>query len=380
MAKYTTQITLPRPHSGNIHSQGRRKLLQESYPMGGRDRFKMMEQSFIHVNKKTTFTDPRLAFAETESSRKTFRQKFDGSSTALHILSGRDLTGKYVIITGANSGIGFETARSLAFHGAHVVMACRNLLSGQECCDRILAERPGVKVTVMKIDLASLGSVKDFAEQYKQKEWPLHYLICNAAVFGLPYTRTEDGLETTFQVNHLSHFYLTKLLWDLLMKNAPARVIVVSSESHRSGDLNALNISEEKLSPPASAYWDLKAYNNSKLCNVLFSLHLNSLLSRFGVTSVALHPGNIMYTGIQKHWWFYRLLFYMARPFTKSMQQGAATTVYCTVAPEMQNVGGMYFNNCCRCPTSSAGCDEELAKALWDISEKILRKRIGRPI
>ncbi|WAR12628.1 WWOX-like protein [Mya arenaria] len=261
----------------------------------------------------------------------------------------------------------FETARSLAFHGAHVVMACRNTMSAQTCRDLILAERPGVKVTVMKIDLASLNSVKEFADQYKQQEWPLHYLICNAAVFGLPYTQTEDGLEATFQVNHLAHFYLTKLLWTQLMTSAPARVIVVSSESHRSADLNILNLSEEKLSPLESGYWDLRAYNLSKLCNLLFSLHLNTLLCRYRVSSVALHPGNMMYTNLQRHWWLYRTIFYFVRPWTKSMQQGAATTVYCAIAPEMQAVGGMYFNNCCRCPPSSAGADDELAKALWDI-------------
>ncbi|XP_053401007.1 WW domain-containing oxidoreductase-like [Mercenaria mercenaria] len=360
---------------------GKRKSVKGDLPYGWERKIREDGVVFYvdHVNQKTTYTDPRLAFAE-DVSKKDVKQKFDGNSTALHILNGQDLSGKYAIVTGGNSGIGFETVRSLAFHGAHVVMACRNLVAAKECRDKIVEERSKAKVEVMKIDLASLKSVQEFAEQYKQKQWPLHLLILNAAVFGQSYTQTEDGIELTFQVNHLSHFYLTKLLWTVLMNSAPARVVVVSSESHRSTDLNVCNLSEEKLSPSAKNYWDLQAYNLSKLCNVLFSLHLNSVLSKCGVTSNSLHPGNIMYTNIQRSWWFYRLLFYVARPFTKSMQQGAATTIYCAAAPELQNNGGMYFNNCVRCPPSSAGCDDELAKALWDISERMLSKRIGRPI
>lgn len=376
-ANHTTQTT-----QWEHPCTGKRKSAKGDLPYGWERKIKEDGVVFYvdHVNQKTTYTDPRLAFAETENSRKEFKQKFDGNSTALQILNGRDLTGKYVIVTGGNSGIGFETVRSLVFHGAHVVMACRNMETAKQCKDKILLERPKAEVEVMKLDLASLKSVQDFADQYKQHNWPLHYLILNAAVFGLPYTQTEDGLEMTFQVNHLSHFYLTKLLWTVLMNSAPAKVIVVSSESHRSADLNVCNLTEDKLSPSSNNYWDMRAYNLSKLCNVLFSLHLNSLLFKYGVTSISLHPGNMVYTNLQRNWWLYRMLFYMARPFTKSLQQGAATTIYCTVAPEMQNVGGMYFNNCCRCPPSSAGCDEELAKALWDISERMLSKRIGRPI
>ncbi|KAL4234313.1 hypothetical protein ACF0H5_005964 [Mactra antiquata] len=361
---------------------GKRKVAKGELPYGWERQVREDGIVFYvdHINKKTTYTDPRLAFAEDESTRREIKQKFDGNSAALQILSGRDLSGKYVIVTGGNSGIGFETVRSLAFHGAHVVIACRNMESGHECKRKITQERTKVMIEVMKIDLESLCSVQNFADQYKKTEWPLHYLILNAGVFGVPYKQTEDGLETTFQVNHLSHFYLFKLLWSVLMKSAPAKVVVISSESHRSCDLNVMNLTEEKLSPSANKYWDLSAYNLSKLCNILFSLHLNNTLYKYGVTSVSVHPGNMMFTQLHRHWWFYKLLFYLVRPFTKSMQQGAATTVYCTVAPEMQNVGGMYFNNCCRCPTSSAGCDDELAKALWDISEKMLSKRIGRPI
>ncbi|RUS82634.1 hypothetical protein EGW08_009587 [Elysia chlorotica] len=332
-----------------------------------------------HINQKTTYTDPRLAFAEEiKDSPYDFRQKFDASSTALQVLMGRDLTGKYVIVTGANSGIGFETARSLALHGATVVMACRDLDSAKRGKAAIQDELAQAKVEAMYIDLSSLESVKAFADKYIQLGWPLHVLILNAGVFGLGFKITEDNLEQTFQVNHLAQFYLTKLLVNVLMESAPARVIVVSSESHRMSTLSEQHLVEDRVCPPkAGGFWHFDAYNNSKLCNVLFANELNNRLLPHGVVANSLHPGNMMSSGMPRHWWIYRLLFALVRPFTKSMQQGASTTVYCAVAEELSNVGGLYFNNCCRCPPSNAASSKSMAAALWSLSEKLL-DRIDR--
>lgn len=205
-------------------------------------------------------------------------------------------------------------------------------------------------------------------------------LILNAGVFGLPYTKTEDDLEMTFQVNYLAQFYLTKLLWEILATSSPSRVVIVSSESHRFSDISGENISESKLSPGRSHYQDLRAYNNSKLCNVLFSLHLNKLLSYKGVFSNSLHPGNVLPTRLSRHWWFYRVIFLLARPFVKSSQQGAATSVVCAVSSHLEGVGGLYFNNCCRCEPSRAGCDEDLAHRLWNLSERMLQKALDQGI
>ncbi|XP_022286339.2 WW domain-containing oxidoreductase-like [Crassostrea virginica] len=332
-----------------------------------------------HINKKTTYTDPRLAFAEDE--KKTpfdFKQKFDGNSTALQVTQGKDLSGKYAIVTGANSGIGYETAKTLAYFGATVILACRNLEAANKCRNVILEDRPSAKLEVIHLDLASLKSVRMFAEEYRSKKWPLHLLILNAAVFGLPYTNSEDDIEMTFQVNHLAQFYLTKLLWEVLAASSPSRIVIVSSESHRFSDLSLDSITESKLSPTLSQYQDLQAYNNSKLCNVLFSLHLNKLLSDKGVQCNSLHPGNIMYTNLSRHWWLYRVLFLLARPFTKSLQQGAATTVFCAVSSHLDGVGGLYFNNCCHCIPSTAGCNEELAHRLWNLSERMLQKALDK--
>ncbi|XP_035678821.1 WW domain-containing oxidoreductase-like [Branchiostoma floridae] len=185
-----------------------------------------------HVTRITTYTDPRLAFAVPED--KEWRQRFDGHSTALQVLQGRDLSGRVAMVTGANCGIGFETARSLALHGAHVILACRDLHKGNQAAKVIRAERASVQVDVLQLDLASLRSVKQFADNFRLRELPLHILILNAGLFGLPWQLTEDGLESIFQVNHLGQFYLTQLLEDILVKSAPARVVVVTSESHRS--------------------------------------------------------------------------------------------------------------------------------------------------
>ncbi|KAM7332421.1 hypothetical protein ACRRTK_009129 [Alexandromys fortis] len=149
----------------------------------------------------------------------------------------------------------------------------------------------------------------------------LHVLVCNAGTFALPWTLTKDGLETTFQVNHLGHFYLVQLLQDVLCRSAPARVIVVSSESHRFTDINDSSgkLDLSSLSPSQSDYWAMLAYNRSKLCNILFSNELHRRLSPRGVTSNAVHPGNMMFSSIHRNSWVYTLLFTLARPFTKSM-------------------------------------------------------------
>ncbi|KAA0724154.1 WW domain-containing oxidoreductase [Triplophysa tibetana] len=152
---------------------------------------------------------------------------------------------------------------------------------------------------------------------------PLHILVCNAAVCTQPWSRTEDGLESTFQICHLGHFYLVKLLQDVLRCSAPARVVVVSSESHRFTDLvnSCGKVDLTLLSPPQKEYWSMLAYNRAKLCNILFSNELNRRMSPHGVVCNAVHPGNMMYTSIHRSWWLMTLLFTLARPFTKSMSR-----------------------------------------------------------
>uniref|UniRef100_A0A8C0S3E3 WW domain-containing oxidoreductase n=1 Tax=Canis lupus familiaris TaxID=9615 RepID=A0A8C0S3E3_CANLF len=303
---------------------GKRKRIAGDLPYGWEQETDENGQVFFvdHINKRTTYLDPRLAFTVDDNPTKpTSRQRYDGGTTAMEILQGRDFTGKVVVVTGANSGIGFETAKSFALHGAHVILACRNMTRANEAVSQILGEWHKAKVEAMTLDLALLRSVQHFAQAFKAKNVSLHVLVCNAAAFALPWSLTKDGLETTFQVNHLGHFYLVQLLQDVLCRSAPARVVVVSSESHRFTDINDSSgkLDFSRLSPSKSDYWAMLAYNRSKLCNILFSNELHRRLSPRGVTSNAVHPGNMMYSSIHRNWWVYTLLFTLARPFTKSM-------------------------------------------------------------
>ncbi|XP_067002750.1 WW domain-containing oxidoreductase [Anabrus simplex] len=366
-----TQWTHPRT--------GKKKIVSGDLPFGWEKNVSEDGKIFFvdHSNRRTTYTDPRLAFATEEKDHPhDFRQRFDGSTSALQILHGRDLTGKVAIVTGANTGIGYETARSLAFHGCTVVFACRSVSKAQEAIERIKNERPNTKCDALELDLASLRSVRAFATTFKLQYRCLDILILNAGVFGAPFTQTEDGYELTFQVNHLSHFYLTLLLEPVLP--AGARVVVVSSESHRFANLSVGNLSESVLSPcSASQYWSMMAYNNSKLCNVLFATELGRRWEKKGICVNSLHPGNLVSSNLSRHWWFYRFLFALVRPFTKSLQQAASTTVYCATAVDLENVSGLYFNNCCRCEPSAASQDRELSNSLWKLSEQMIQKTLG---
>lgn len=186
-------------------------------------------------NNKRTYIDPRLAFAveNIPQNINEIRQRFDSNSTAFQVLHGQDLSGRVAVITGANTGIGFETARSLSYFGCRVLLACRSKEKTDEAIEKIRAEREsaGERCSFIPLDLCSMQSVKQAAEEIKKEVNHIDMLILNAAVFALPYTQTQDGLETTFQVCHLAHFYLCKLLGDCLDNRS--RVVVVSSESHR---------------------------------------------------------------------------------------------------------------------------------------------------
>ncbi|XP_059485943.1 WW domain-containing oxidoreductase [Neocloeon triangulifer] len=334
------------------------------------------------INKRSTYADPRLAFAlEEKETPDDFRQKFDGSCNAMQVLHGRDLTNKVAIITGANCGIGFETARSLALHGCTTIFACRDPDRAQEAIGKIKAEgRSTGPMEFMELDLASLKSVKNFATLFQINYKTLDMLILNAAVMGLPFSLTPDGFETHFQVNHLSHFYLTLLLKPVLLRTICSRVVFVSSESHRFSFLGMHNISEERLSAVTASRYQgaMQAYNDSKLCNLIISVEIARRWSPLGIAVNALHPGNMVSSDLARHWWLYRLIFSLVRPFTKSLQQAASTSVYVAAHPDTAGVGGLYFNNCCRCPSSAACDDVELALALWDLSVAMIEKVMGQ--
>ncbi|XP_077513417.1 WW domain-containing oxidoreductase [Amblyomma americanum] len=361
-----TQWTHPRT--------GRRKRVSPQLPFGwehGGD------GAFVErASGRRSHTDPRLAFPVEEGAP---RQRFDASSTAEQVLHGCNLDGQTAVVTGASSGIGLETALALATHGCEVVIACRSAENVAKAIARAQLERPGVRLTFLPLDLASLRSVREFAAAFAQRHEHLDILILNAGVFAIPHSLTEDGFERTFQVNHLGHFYLTILLEPLLVASAPARVVVLSSESHRFSFLTAANFSEERLSNQTGrGHYPMLVYNDTKLCNLLFAAELDRRWGPRGVRAYAVHPGNMVFSGLTRDSWLYWMLFLLARPFTKSLPQAAATTALCATAPDLADAGGGYFNNCCQCKPSAAAQDEVLAGLLWKTSQTMISRALLR--
>jgi hypothetical protein len=199
-----------------------------------------------------------------------------------------DLTGSTIMVTGANSGIGYEAAVELAAHGAHLVLACRNLQKGRQAADRIIGYTPSASVEVLEIDLSSLESVGRASATFNREHDRLDVLVNNAGVMGTPYRITEDGNELQFASNHLGHFALTGLVMDRLLTTTGSRVVTVSSLGHRQGHLDFSNLQLEH-----GGYTRAGAYGNSKLANLLFTHELDRRLRAggAGTIAVAVHPG-----------------------------------------------------------------------------------------
>lgn len=308
------------------------------------------------------------------------------SATALQLIKGVDMRDKYVVVTGANTGIGFETARALAHTGAHVVLACRNAVAANEAKDRIaqdIFEFGEVAMSVMKLDCASFASVRTFVREYRKTGWPLHLLILNAGIFGAPGKRiTEDGLEITFQVNHLSQYHIAWELRDLLKASAPSRVVFVSSEAHRSNVLFAshLNWAPESITPEMLSPSEEKmsgtmhAYGISKLCNVLAALYYNKEMESHGVTAYSLHPGFVKTEVARSMGTISRsIVTFLHNIVAKNAETGASTTVFCALDPRLDKQhAGEYFDNNRPRLASAAGQRQDNAAKLHDVSMQMI--------
>ena len=206
------------------------------------------------------------------------------------------LDGKTVIITGANTGIGKETAVDLARRGARVILACRSAEKGEEAVVEVRARSGNDKVVFRRLDLASLESVRQFASEILEEEPTIDILINNAGVMACPYSKTEDGFEMQFGVNHLAHFLLTNLLLDRLKKAPTARIVTVSSIAYRLvRRINFDDLNSEK------SYSPLVAYGQSKLANILFTRSLAKRLAGTSVIANCLHPGVITKTELYRY-------------------------------------------------------------------------------
>ncbi|KAJ3613739.1 hypothetical protein NHX12_019985 [Muraenolepis orangiensis] len=252
------------------------------------------------------------------------------------------LDGKTVLITGANTGIGKETARDLARRGARVIIACRNMAKGAKAVEDIQASCPDAQLELRQLDLADTSSVRAFAQKFLQEVNQLHILINNAGVM-------------------LCHFLLTSLLIGLLKRSAPARVVVVSSLVHHLGWIRFHDLHSQ------GSYNSGLAYCQSKLANVMFTRELARRLKGTNVTVNSLHPGTVT-TDLTRHSTLVTILFTINSLFFKTPQQGAQTSVYCAVAEELHAVSGKHFSDCSLAFVALQGRSEETARRLWDTS------------
>ncbi|XP_053130471.1 retinol dehydrogenase 12 isoform X2 [Hemicordylus capensis] len=275
------------------------------------------------------------------------------------------LNGKVAVITGANTGIGKETAKDLARRGARVILACRDMARAEAAACEIRTMTGNQQVIAMKLDLADSKSIKEFAENFLKEEKELHILINNAGVMMVPYSKTADGFEVHLGVNHLGHFLLTFLLIERLKQSAPARIVNVSSLAHHGGKIRFHDLQGEKL------YCRSLAYCHSKLANILFTRELARRLQGTGVTVNALHPGTVS-SDLPRYSIFISVASKIFHVFLKSPYEGAQTSVYCAVAEELESVSGQYFSDCKPAYLSSRARDDETANKLWQVSCELL--------
>jgi NAD(P)-dependent dehydrogenase (short-subunit alcohol dehydrogenase family) len=296
------------------------------------------------------------------------------------------LDGKNILITGANSGLGLESAKALAKHGAHVVLACRTLAKAKAAEQAIRAEAPDARLSLQAVDLADLDSVRRFAREISANLPALDVLMNNAGVMALPYLRTANGFEMQFGTNHLGHFALTGLLFELLAKTPGARVVTVASVAHRMGVIRFDDPNWEH------GYSKWKAYGMSKLANLLFTFELARRCQIAGIAlkSVAAHPGasmtNLMARGPELA--RDKLGAWASSVFmpliTQPSERGALPQLYAAVADDVSSgdyIGPDGWGEVRGYPKKTRalprGRDPEVMKRLWELSERLTGVHYG---
>jgi NAD(P)-dependent dehydrogenase (short-subunit alcohol dehydrogenase family) len=318
--------------------------------------------------------------------------KLGATSTADDVLSGVDLRGKRVLVTGVSAGIGVETARALAAHGAHVIGAVRDLGKAERATAHVRrgAAASGGSFELVRLDLASLRSVRACADALSATGEPLDGVIANAAVMATPFGHTEDGFETQFGTNHLGHFMLINRIASLIRPGG--RVVSLSSSGHRIANVDLDDPNFERTD-----YHPYRAYGRSKTANILFAVGFDRRHRARGVRAAAVHPGGIQ-TEIGRHSHaaeeqemiekLNRQLAAEGKPLFrwKSVAQGAATSVWTAVAAPADQIGGRYCENChvgsivpdgVKLSSNAEGVrgyalDPENAEALWNKSEQLV--------
>lgn len=277
---------------------------------------------------------------------------------------------KICLVTGANSGIGKETALALAEKGATVVMICRDQTRGEAARQEIAEKSKNEAIDLLIADMSSQKSIRAVAAEFQQKYNALHVLVNNAGAAFRGRQESVDGIELTFALNHMGYFLLTDLLLDMIKCSTPARIVNVASDAHKGANLDFNDLQLTKK------YALFKAYANSKLANVLFTYELERRLNGAedsGITVNALHPG-VVRTNI----WggmiplVGPIIKFVGRFTMRSPEEGAATSIYLASSPEVEGVSGKYFVDCAEKYPSRVAQDEEFARKLWEVSEGLL--------
>ena len=273
----------------------------------------------------------------------------------------QSLAGRVALITGANTGIGLVTARELAARGAHVFIACRSIDKGQAAVDEIRKATGNPQVEILALDLGDFASIRQCAQTFLARDLPLHLLINNAGLAGAK-GLTKSGFELAFGTNHLGPFLLTQLLLDRIKQSAPARIVTVASRAHT----RVSGINFDAVQKPTIGKAGLPEYGVSKLANVLFSAELGRRLAGTGVATYSLHPGVVASDVWRELPQPFRAL---ATLFMISVEEGAATTIYCATSPDVAEQTGLYYDKCSVKNPSSVGQDRALAAELWKRSD-----------
>ncbi len=306
------------------------------------------------------------------------------STTTDEVLEGIDLTGQRIVVTGASTGLGEETARSLASHGASITMAVRDIVRGDAAADRIRATVPNADLEVRQLDLGTLASVRTFAQSFMVDHPSIDVLINNAGVMACPQATTTDGFELQFGTNHLGHFLLGVLLAPALIAGAPSRLVSLSSRGHAFADVNLDDVNFEH-----TTYEPFVAYGRAKTANALFAVGFQTRFAQQGVQAFSVHPGGI-HTDLGRHMTpetISTLTHRMAnsgRQFTwKTIPQGAATSVWAATSTDLDGHGGAYLEDCgiaevvtntgpLETGVRSYAIDPDRGEALWTLSERLV--------
>jgi len=296
-----------------------------------------------------------------------------------------DLSGKVVIITGANTGLGYASALAMYRKNAHVILTARTVAKGEEAKKSIMKEvgETKGKLEAMELELSSLRSVERFATAFEKKKLPLHVLMLNAGIMAIPYELSADGIEMQFAVNHVAHQYLTNLLLPILKASAPSRIVALASGAHAHAPAHGVGLSLEQINDD-QAFSPPEAYGQSKLANIFFVRELAKKLNGTGVTVNAVHPGFVR-TELVRNLGrsMFKFVDYVS-PFVGMLagydvRRAALTQLYVATSPDIEklNISGQYYVPVAQPETQfvhAKANDFELQRKVWDFTEALIKQ------